>query len=107
MRDHLLDALRREIEEPAAARDAGVVDEQVQGRMALADPRGDVLDLRAVGDVASLGLGAELGRDRSSRSAPRARRTQRQPRSVRSGAVAAPIPLDPPVTTATRIGGGC
>ena len=31
--------------------------------MALADARGRRIDLRAVGDVADLGLGAELARD--------------------------------------------
>ena len=38
---------------------------------------------------------------RSRRSRPRARRTQRQPRSASRRAVAAPMPLEPPVTTAT------
>ena len=37
---------------------------------------------------------------RSSRSRPRARSTQRQPRRVSGRAIASPMPLEPPVTTA-------
>ena len=41
----------------------------------------------------------------SSRSTPRARSTQRQPCAASARAVAAPIPLDPPVMTATGMSG--
>jgi hypothetical protein len=58
--DHLLDPLRRQVDEAAPGRDARVRDEQVYGRVALADPRRGRLQLRPVGDVADVGLGADL-----------------------------------------------
>src|SRR5207244_3470901 len=57
---HALDLLRPDLEEAAAARDAGVVHEQVDCRMPLANTGGDALDVLAVGHVARLGLRAEL-----------------------------------------------
>ena len=57
---HLLDPLRREAQEAAAARDAGVVDEQRDAGVALHDRGGRPLDRLAVADVAELPLGAEL-----------------------------------------------
>jgi len=60
--DHLLDPLGRQVEEASAAGNACVGDEQVHGRMTLADPRRHGLDLGTVGDVAGLRLGAELSR---------------------------------------------
>ncbi len=70
--------------------------------MPLEDARRDLVDLRAVGDVAELPLAADLAAIRSSCSARRARRTQCQPARASSRAVASPIPDEAPVTTATR-----
>ncbi len=57
---HLLDPIGRDREEPSAARHSRVVDEQMDRRVALRDPTRDLLDLRAIADVALLGLAAEL-----------------------------------------------
>src|SRR3990172_11185036 len=57
----LLDPLGHELEEACAAGDAGVVHEQVDGRMALGDGGGDALHVGALGDVAGLRLRADLG----------------------------------------------
>ena len=72
----------------AAQADAGVVDEDVQG----ADLLEGALDLGPVADVAGITSGPGL----------RARMTTSQPSSRKRCAVAAPMPLVPPVTT-TRL----
>ena len=61
--DDLLDLLGIELEEAAAPGEACVVDEKSYSRMPFSDPGGNVVDLRAVGDVTDLRLSAELGRD--------------------------------------------
>ena len=58
--DHVLDPLRVAVEEVRARGNPRVVDEQRDARMALAHARSDLLDRRAVGDVADLVLVAEL-----------------------------------------------
>src|SRR6266540_5399061 len=60
---HLLDSLGIEAEEAAAPRDARVVHEQLDRRMALANRARDPLDRRPVADVARLPLGSELPGD--------------------------------------------
>ena len=60
---HRLDPLGLEREEGAAARDAGVVDEQVDAGMPLQDRRGGAVDVGAVRDIADLVLAAQLGRE--------------------------------------------
>src|SRR3990172_11594803 len=57
----LLDPLGHELEKAGAAGDAGVVHQQVDGRMALGDGGGDALHVGALGDVAGLRLRADLG----------------------------------------------
>jgi len=57
---HALDAVEVDDEEVATRRDAGVVHEQVHGRMAHEDPRGECLDGVTVGDVAQLDLAVDL-----------------------------------------------
>ena len=59
----LLDLIRLEVEETAAARNAGVVDQQADRRVPFAHRRGDALDFGTVGDVADLLLRAELAGD--------------------------------------------
>ena len=59
-----LDALRVDVEEAAAGRDAGVVHEQVDRRMTLEDSRGDRVDLLPVGHVADLPFAADLPGER-------------------------------------------
>ena len=49
----------------------------------------------------TIALAAELRRERLQPLRRRATSTQRQPRAARRRAIAAPIPLEPPVTTAT------
>ena len=62
--DELLDLLGLESEEAApAAGNAGVVDEQADCRVPLANGCGDPLDFGAVRDVADLILGSHLARD--------------------------------------------
>ena len=61
--DEPFDLLRLGVEKAAATRNARVVDEQSDRRVALANGRGDALDLRAVGDVAELILGSDLAGD--------------------------------------------
>jgi hypothetical protein len=61
--DDLLDLFRLELEKAAPAREAGVVDEEPDRRVALRDPRRDLVHLRAVGNVAGLRLRAELCSD--------------------------------------------
>ncbi len=86
----------------AAARDAGVVDEQADPWMALDHRRRGPFDGGAVADVADLELGADrlrqraqlLGAAREQDAVPAARGELR--------AVASPMPVEPPVTTATR-----
>src|SRR6185436_2765215 len=51
-----------ELEEAAPAGEARVVHEEPDGRMALCDPGGGLVHLDAVGDVARVGLGPDLGR---------------------------------------------
>ena len=60
--DDLLGLLGLELEEAAPAGEARVVHEEPDRRMPLCDPGGDFVHLRAVGDVARLGLRADLGR---------------------------------------------
>ena len=60
--DDLLGLLGIELEETAPAGEARVVDEEPDRRMALCDLGGDLVHLRAVGDVARLGLRPDLGR---------------------------------------------
>ena len=60
---HRLDPLRLEREEVAAPGDAGVVDEQVDTRVALQDRGRGPVDVGALRDVADLVLAAELGRE--------------------------------------------
>jgi hypothetical protein len=87
--DDVLDLLGPELEEPAPARVARVVHEEPQGRVALGDPGGDLVHLRAVGDVAHLGLGSdlrcdllqELGAPREEDAPPAARCEQARGRS--------------------------
>ena len=52
-----------ELEEAPSPGEACVVDEKPDSRMPFSDPGRDVVDLRAVGDVAALRLRAEPGRD--------------------------------------------
>ena len=62
-----LDQLRVDVREPAAGRDARVVDEQVDRRVPLEDRRCRALDVLALGDVADLDVRAivDLGRERA------------------------------------------
>jgi hypothetical protein len=55
-----LDLVRRALEEAFTRREARVVDEEEDLFVALGDPRCGVVHLPTVGDVALLGLGAEL-----------------------------------------------
>jgi hypothetical protein len=61
--DDLLDLLGVEVEEAPSPGEACVVDEKLHSRMPFSDPGRDIVDLRAVGDVADLRLSAEFGRD--------------------------------------------
>ena len=80
------------------AGDAGVVDEQVDARVALEDARGGGVDRCAVGDVALLVLVG--GRRRAAREAD----ARASPARAAARTSAAPMPEEAPVTTATRIG---
>jgi hypothetical protein len=60
--DDLLGLLGLELEEASPAGEARVVHQEPDRRMALCDPRGDPVHLRAIGDVAGLGFGPDLGR---------------------------------------------
>src|SRR4029453_14041317 len=60
--DDLLGLLRLELEKAASARETRVVHEEPDRGMSLRDPGGDLVHLRAVGDVARLGLRADLCR---------------------------------------------
>ena len=104
-RERPLDELERRVDEGPASEDAGAVDEQVDGRVALEDARRRLGDGRPVGDVAELEL-RHRSRSRGARSTSsrRATSTQCQPWLASSRAVASPMPDDAPVTTATRRG---
>ena len=62
--DQPLDHLGIAVEEARASRDPGVVDQQIDPRVPLEHTRGDRLDGGTVGDVAWLGLAAQLLRER-------------------------------------------
>jgi hypothetical protein len=61
--DEPFDLHRLGVEKAGATRNPSIVDEQSDYGVALANGRGDALDLRAVGDVAELVLGSDLVRD--------------------------------------------
>ena len=94
----MLDPLGVGVEERRARPIAGVVDEQVDPRVALEHPCRDRLDGGAVGDVARLVLVARRA------PARRERPTTCQPRARSARHSSAPMPDEAPVTTATRIG---
>ena len=62
-RGDALDELRVDVEEAPARGNPGVVDEQSDRRMPCEHASRDLVDLRAVGDVADLPLAADLARD--------------------------------------------
>ena len=101
--DRALDDLGLDVEEAPPRRDAGVVDEEVDGRVALEDACGDLVHLRAIADIAGLPLAADLSCYPLELSARRASSTQcHPPLRASARAIAAPIPVEAPVTTATR-----
>ena len=100
--DDVLDPLRLRVEEACAARDARVVHEQADPRMAGDDPRRPSRSTASRSPTSHVSCSApSSSATRASRSAPRATSTHCQPRAVSSLASAAPMPLEPPVTTAT------
>ena len=62
--DHALDRLRRCGDERSPPRDAGVVDEKSDCRVAREHVRGDLVDPTTIAHVACLPLGADLARER-------------------------------------------
>ena len=91
--------------------DAGVVEHEVGRAEAVGDLVGGGLDGGAVGDVDGQGErgaagGLDARRQASSLSLRRAATTTLAPSSARRSAVAAPMPLEAPVTTATRPANG-
>jgi hypothetical protein len=63
--DHAFDEVEVDGEEGTAGGHSGVVDEQVDRRVALEDPRGHRIDGLAVGDVAHLHLAVDLVGERA------------------------------------------
>ena len=94
-----LDPLGVAVDEARPRRDAGVVDEQADLRVALEDRRGDRSTAsRSPTSQTSASPPISSASFRSS-SSRRASSTQRQPRLASARAIAAPIPDEPPVTT--------
>ena len=60
--DRALDDLGIDVEKAPPCGDAGVVHEEVDGRVALEDACGDLVHLRAIGDIADLPLADDLSR---------------------------------------------
>lgn len=104
---HAVEVLLGHLQQQLVAGDACVVDEDVDAAEVLADPAEGFLDERKVGHVAFVGRGADAEGLRfgdpvsaARSSAPAYTTATSAPFSANETAMAAPMPREPPVTTA-------